>query len=129
MEASISASMNEDHKVYKKTEDTHKLVASGEGSTNDREKIIISVGTKSVGCIRQDEECEEGEIRECMMQSIVEDPVTEGIDLGKSIEPSSNNVHSSLCFTSKEKGYSMPLHVESHEDFVKACDEKAEKIL
>ncbi|XP_015073046.1 uncharacterized protein LOC107017296 [Solanum pennellii] len=119
VEASVPASMNEDHKVYKKTQDTYNLVASGEGSANDGEKIIKSVGTERLGCVGQDEECEEGEIREYMMQSIVEDPMTKGIDSGKNSEPSSKNVHSSLCFT----------NAESHEDFVKACDEKAEKDL
>ncbi|KAH0682054.1 hypothetical protein KY289_019806 [Solanum tuberosum] len=107
VEASVSGSMNiEDHTVYKKTQDTHNLVASGEGSANDGEKISISacteeecygsdyesdghqafaghVNTESVGCVREDEEYEDGEVREPMMQSIVEDPIAEGMDSGK----------------------------------------------
>ncbi|KAH0682056.1 hypothetical protein KY289_019808 [Solanum tuberosum] len=151
-EASFSVSMNiEDHTVYKKTQNIHNLVASGEGSANDGEKISISAGTEeecyasayesdgyqafaghvdteSVGCVREDDIYEDGKIREPMMQSIAEDPMAEGMDSGKNNESSSKNVHSSLCFTNEEKSYSMPLHTESYDDFVKACDEKAEKL-
>ncbi|KAK6790963.1 hypothetical protein RDI58_010044 [Solanum bulbocastanum] len=107
VEAYVSGSMNiEDRTVYKKTQDTHNLVASGEGLANDGEKISISacteeecygsdyesdghqafaghVDTESVGCVREDEEYEDGEVREPMMQSIVEDPIAEGMDSGK----------------------------------------------
>ncbi|KAH0678544.1 hypothetical protein KY284_019629 [Solanum tuberosum] len=151
-EASFSVGMNiEDHTVYKKTQNIHNLVASGEGSANDGEKISISAGTEeecyasafesdgyqafaghvdteSVGCVREDDIYEDGKIREPMMQSIAEDPMAEGMDSGKNNESSSKNVHSSLCFTNEEKSYSMPLHTESYDDFVKACDEKAEKL-
>ncbi|KAH0757151.1 hypothetical protein KY290_020644 [Solanum tuberosum] len=151
-EASFSVSMNiEDHTVYKKTQNIHNLVASGEGSANDGEKIRISAGTEeecyasayesdgyqafaghvdteSVGCVREDDIYDDGKIREPMMQSIAQDPMAEGMNSGKNNESSSKNVHSSLCFTNEEKSYSMPLHTESYDDFVKACDEKAEKL-
>ncbi|WMV23424.1 hypothetical protein MTR67_016809 [Solanum verrucosum] len=103
------------------------LVASGEGSANDGEKISTEeecyvsdafagrVDTDNVGCVREDDIYEDGEIREPLMQSIAEDPMAEGMDSGKNNE---------------EKGYSMPLHThESHNNFMKACDEKSEKIL
>ncbi|MCD7463738.1 hypothetical protein HAX54_051307 [Datura stramonium] len=88
VEVSVSEGMNiEDHMVYKKTQDPHNMVASGEGSANDEEKISISAGTEeecygsdyesdghhafaghvdteSVGCGREDEEYEDGEVRE-----------------------------------------------------------------
>nr|XP_010319270.1 uncharacterized protein LOC104646706 [Solanum lycopersicum] len=92
VEASVSVSMNiEDHTVYKKTEDTHNLVASGKGSANDgsdyesdgHQAFAGHVDIESVGCVREDEEYENGEIREPMMQTIVEDPVAEGMDSKK----------------------------------------------
>ncbi|WMV23430.1 hypothetical protein MTR67_016815 [Solanum verrucosum] len=121
VEASVSASMNiEDHKVYKKNQDTHNLVANGEESANDGGKISMSAGTEeecygsdgyqvfaghvdteSVGCVREDDIYEDGEIRELLMQSIAEDPMAEGMDSGKN---------------------------KSYDDFFKGCDEKAEKI-
>ncbi|KAG5608923.1 hypothetical protein H5410_020204, partial [Solanum commersonii] len=121
VEASVSASMNiEDHKVYKKNQDTHNLVANGEESANDGGKISMSAGTEeecygsdgyqvfeghvdteSVGCVREDDIYEDGEIRELLMQSIAEDPMAEGMDSGKN---------------------------KSYDDFFKGCDEKTEKI-
>ncbi|KAK6790965.1 hypothetical protein RDI58_010046 [Solanum bulbocastanum] len=121
VEASVSASMNiEDHKVYKKSQDTHNLIANGEDSANDGEKISMSVGTEeecngsdgyqvfagdvvteSVGCIREDDIYEDGEIRELLMQSIAEDLMAEGMDSGKN---------------------------KSYDDFLKGCDVKAETI-
>ncbi|KAH0682061.1 hypothetical protein KY289_019813 [Solanum tuberosum] len=118
VEASASVSMNiEDHMVYRKTQDTHNLVASGEGSANDGEKISISAGTEEecyasdgykafaghddtegVECVREDEECEDGEIREPLMQSIAEDPNAEGMDSGKNNESSSKNVQNVAVF-------------------------------
>ncbi|KAH0678550.1 hypothetical protein KY284_019635 [Solanum tuberosum] len=118
VEASVSASMSiEDHMVYKTTQDTHNLVASGEGSANDGEKISISAGTEEeryafddykafaghvdtegVGCVREDEECEDGEIREPLMQSIAEDPNAEGMDSGKNNESSSKYVQNVAVF-------------------------------
>uniref|UniRef100_M1ATI6 Btz domain-containing protein n=1 Tax=Solanum tuberosum TaxID=4113 RepID=M1ATI6_SOLTU len=111
----------EDHKVYKKTQYTHNLVANGEESENDGEKISMSAGTEeecygsdgyqvfaghvdteSVGCVREDDIYEDGEIRELLMQSIAEDPMAEGMDSGKN---------------------------KSYDDYVNGCDEKAEKIL
>ncbi|XP_055801185.1 uncharacterized protein LOC129870420 isoform X2 [Solanum dulcamara] len=159
VEASVSAGMNiEDHMVYKKTQDPHNLVASGEGSANDEDKISAGteeecygsdyesdghhafaghVDSESVGCVIEDEEYEDGEVREPMMQSIAEDPIAEGMDSEKNNEYSSKNAQSSSgfsgvgeshCFTNVEKGYSMPVHTESNDDFVKSCDDKADKI-
>ncbi|XP_055800471.1 uncharacterized protein LOC129869932 [Solanum dulcamara] len=97
VEASVSAGMNiEDLMVCRKTQDTHNLVASGEGSEDECYGFDYE----------SDEEYEEGEIREPMMQSI-----SEGMDSGKNNEYSSKNVHT-----------------ESYADFVKRCDEKAEKM-
>ncbi|XP_055802498.1 uncharacterized protein LOC129871571 [Solanum dulcamara] len=160
VEASVSASMNiEDHMVCKKTQDPHNLVASGEGLANDEEKISISAGTEeecygsdyesdghhafaghvdteSVECSREDEEYEDGEVREPMMPSIEEDPIAEGMESEKNNVSSSKNAHSSgfsgvaesHCFTNDEKVYSIPIPTESNADFVKGCDEKAVKI-
>ncbi|KAG5608902.1 hypothetical protein H5410_020183 [Solanum commersonii] len=109
VEASVSASMNiEDHKVYKKNQDTDNLVANGEESANDGGKISMSAGTEeecygsdgyqvfaghvdteSVGCVREDDIYED------------EDPMAEEMDSGKN---------------------------KSYDDFFKGCDEKAEKI-
>ncbi|KAK4720831.1 hypothetical protein R3W88_011064 [Solanum pinnatisectum] len=128
VEASVSASMSiEDHMVYKNTQDTHNLVTSGEGSANDGEKISISAGTEKkcyasdcykafaghvdtegVGCVREDEECEDGEIREPLMQSIAEDPNVEGMDSGKNNESSSKNVQNIAVFR-PVTGTSLPL--------------------
>lgn len=103
VEASVSAGMNiEDHMVRKKIQDPHNVFASVEGSANDEEKISISAGTEeecygsdyesdghhafaghvdseNVGCGREDEEYEDGEVREPMMPSIEEDPIAEEI--------------------------------------------------
>ncbi|MCE3217067.1 hypothetical protein HAX54_010222 [Datura stramonium] len=160
VEVSVSEGMNiEDHMVYKKTQDPHNMVASGEGSANDEEKISISAGTEeecygsdyesdghhafaghvdteSVGCGREDEEYEDGEVREPMMPSIEEDPIAEGMESEKNNESSSKNAHSSgfsgvgesFRFNNDEKDYSIPVHTESNDDFVKGCDEKAVKI-
>ncbi|XP_049353991.1 uncharacterized protein LOC125818545 [Solanum verrucosum] len=101
VEASVSASMQiEDHMVYKKTQDTHNLVASGEGSANDGEKISISAGTEEecMRYVREDEECEDGEIREPLVQSIAEDPNAKGMDSGKNNESSSKNVQNVAVF-------------------------------
>ncbi|CAN4106880.1 unnamed protein product [Withania somnifera] len=152
---SVSEGMNiEDHMVYKKTQVQNNLVASGE------EKVSISAGTEeecygsdyesdgrhafaghvdseSVGCVREDEEYEDGEVREPMMQSIAEDPIAEGIDSEENNESSSKNAQSysgfsgigeSHCFTDDEKGYSIPVHTKSNDDVVKGCDDKADKI-
>ncbi|KAH0679155.1 hypothetical protein KY284_020240 [Solanum tuberosum] len=118
------------------------FIASGEGLTNDGEKISTEeecyasdafagrVDTDNVECAREDDIYEDGEIRKSLVQPIEEDPMAEGMDSGKNNESSSKNVHYSLCFTDEEKGYSMPLHThESHDDFMKACDDKVEKIL
>uniref|UniRef100_A0A0V0J0K0 Putative ovule protein n=1 Tax=Solanum chacoense TaxID=4108 RepID=A0A0V0J0K0_SOLCH len=107
VETSVSVGMNiEDHMVCKKTQDPHNVFASVEGSANDEEKISISAGTEeecygsdyesdghhaiaghvdteSVGCGREDEEYEDGEVREPIMPSIEEDPIAEGMDSGK----------------------------------------------
>ncbi|MCE3050858.1 hypothetical protein HAX54_048313 [Datura stramonium] len=160
VEASVSEGMNfEDHMVYKKTQDPHNLVASGLGSPNDGEKISISVGTEdecygsdyesdghhafvghvdaeSVGCGREDEEYEDGEVREPMMQSIAVDPIAEGMESEKNNESSCKNAHSSgfsgvggsHFFKNDWKYYRIPVHTESSDDFVKGCDEKADKI-
>ncbi|KAJ8562702.1 hypothetical protein K7X08_031154 [Anisodus acutangulus] len=142
VEACVSEGMNiEDHMVYKKTQDPQNLAASGEVSANDEEKISISAGTEeecygsdyesdghhafaghvdteSVWCGREDEEYEDGEVREPVMQSIAEDPIAEGMESGKNNESSSKNNY--------EKDYSIPVHTEFNED-VKGCDEKADK--
>ncbi|KAH0692543.1 hypothetical protein KY285_019640 [Solanum tuberosum] len=60
------------------------------------------VDTESVGCVREDDIYEDGEIRELLMQSIAEDPMAEWIDSGTN---------------------------KSYDDYVNGCDEKAEKIL
>ncbi|KAM3338719.1 hypothetical protein P3S68_030805 [Capsicum galapagoense] len=159
-EASISGGMNiEDHMVYKKTQDPQNLVASGEGLANDEEKISISAGseeecygsdyesdghhafaghvdTEGVECAREDEEYEDGEVREPMLPSIAEDPIAEGMELENNNESSCKNAHSSgfsgleesHCFNNDEKDYSMPGHTESNDDLLKGCDEKAVKI-
>uniref|UniRef100_M1ATG5 Uncharacterized protein n=1 Tax=Solanum tuberosum TaxID=4113 RepID=M1ATG5_SOLTU len=114
VEASVSMSMNiEDHKVYKKTQDTHNLVANDgkismsagteeECYGSDGYQVFVGhVDTESVGCVREDDIYEDGEIRELLLQSIAEDPMAEGMDSGKN---------------------------KSYDDFLKGCDEKAEKI-
>ncbi|KAJ8564944.1 hypothetical protein K7X08_001404 [Anisodus acutangulus] len=143
VEVSVSEGMNiEDHMVLKNTQDPQNLAASGKGSANDEEKISISAGTEeecygsdyeSDGhhafgghvdtanrCGREDEEYEDGEVREPMMQSIAEDPIAEGMESEKNNESFSKN--------NDEKDYSIPVHTESNEDVVKGCVEKADKI-
>ncbi|KAK4720830.1 hypothetical protein R3W88_011063 [Solanum pinnatisectum] len=139
-ETSFSVSMNiEDHTVYKKTQNIRNLVASCEGSANDGEKISISAGTE--------EECYVSAYESDGYQAFAGHVDTEGVGVSermtstktktqwlrgwiqeKNNESSSKNVHSSLCFTNEEKTCSMPLHTESYDDFVKACDEKDEKL-
>ncbi|XP_059291332.1 uncharacterized protein LOC132044821 isoform X1 [Lycium ferocissimum] len=159
VEASVSEGMDiEDHMGYKKTQDAHNLVAGGERSANNEEKISISAGTEeecygsdyesdghhafaghvdtASGCGREDDEYEDGEVREPMMQSIAEDPLAEGMDSDKNNESSSKNAHcsefpgvgESHCFNNDEKDYSIPVHTVSNDDFVKGCDGKAHKI-
>lgn len=160
VEASVSLDMNiEDHMVCKKTQDPHNLVSSGEGLANDEEKVSISAGTdeecygsdcesdghhafaghvdnESVGCVREDEEYEDGEVREPMMPPIEEDPIAEGMESEENNESSCKNAPSSGvsgvgesgCFNNDEKDYSIPVHTESNGDFVKGSDEKAVKI-
>ncbi|XP_015073443.1 uncharacterized protein LOC107017717 [Solanum pennellii] len=157
VEASVSAGMNiEDHMVRKKTQDPHNVFASVEGSANDEEKISISAGTEeecygsdyesdghhafaghvdseNVGCGREDEEYEDGEVREPMMPSIEEDPIAEGMESEKNNVSSSKNAHSSgvgesHCFNNDDKGYSIPVHTESNDDLVKGCVEKTVQI-
>lgn len=160
VETSVSVGMNiEDHMVCKKTQDPHNVFASVEGSANDEEKISISAGTEeecygsdyesdghhaiaghvdteSVGCGREDEEYEDGEVREPIMPSIEEDPIAEGMESEKNNVSSSKNVHSSglsgvresHCFNNDDKGYTIPVHTESNDDFVKGCDEKTVQI-
>ncbi|CAN4106879.1 unnamed protein product [Withania somnifera] len=156
---SVSEGMNvEDHMVYKKTQDQNNLVASGEGSANDEEKISISAGTEeecygsdyesdghhafaglvdseNVGCGREDEEYEDGEVRESMMPPIEEDPIAEEMESEKNNESSSINAHSSgFCgvgeshgFNNDEKDCSLPVHTESTDE-LEGCDERAVKI-
>ncbi|KAJ8562703.1 hypothetical protein K7X08_031155 [Anisodus acutangulus] len=156
VEACVSEGMNiEDHMVLKNTQDPQNLAASGEVSANDEEKISISAGTEdecygsdyesdghhafvglvdteSVVCVREDEEYEDGEVREPMLPSIAEDPIAEGIESEKNSESSSkkavSGVGESHCLNNDEKDYSIPVHTESNDDFVKGCDEKADKI-
>ncbi|KAF3673087.1 putative macrophage erythroblast attacher-like [Capsicum annuum] len=158
---SVSEAMNiEGHILLEKTQDPHNLVASGEGSANNGEKVSISASTEeecygsdyesdghhafeghvdseSVGCVREDEDYEDGEVREPMMQSIAGDAIAEGKNSEKNNESSSKNagfssgfsgVGESHGFTNDEKGYSKPVHTESNDDFVKGCDVKAVKI-
>uniref|UniRef100_A0A3Q7GQH2 Uncharacterized protein n=1 Tax=Solanum lycopersicum TaxID=4081 RepID=A0A3Q7GQH2_SOLLC len=124
VEASVSAGMNiEDHMVRKKIQDPHNVFASVEGSANDEEKISISA---------EDEEYEDGEVREPMMPSIEEDPIAEGMESEKNNVSSSKNARSSgigesHCFNNDDKGYSIPVHTDN-DDLVKGCDEKTVQI-
>ncbi|OIT30425.1 PREDICTED: uncharacterized protein LOC109210008 [Nicotiana attenuata] len=146
----VEASVLEGINVEDKRE-THHLVASGVGSAIDEEKISISAGTEeecygsdyesdgnhafaghvdaeSVGCGREDEEYEEGEVREPMMQSIAEDPIAEGMDSEKNSKSAHSAGSSGVEVNYDEKDNSLPVHTESNDDFVKGCDEKADKI-
>ncbi|CAN4090139.1 unnamed protein product [Withania somnifera] len=159
VEVSVSEGTNvEDHMIFKKTQDPHNLVVSGEGSANDDEKINISAGSEeecygsdyesdghhafaghvdseNVGCGREDEEYEDGEVRESMMPPIEEDPTAEEMESEKNNESFSKTAHSSgfsgvgesHCSNNDEKDYSIPVHTES-KDELKGCDEKAVKI-
>ncbi|KAG5608908.1 hypothetical protein H5410_020189 [Solanum commersonii] len=145
VEASVSASMNiEDHKVYKKTQDTHNLVANGEESANDGEKISMSAGTEeecygyqvfaghvdteSVGCVREDDIYEDCEIRELLMQSVAddlgcvrEDDIYED---GEIRELLMQSIAEDPMAEGMDSGKN-----KSYDDYVKGCAEKAEKIL
>ncbi|XP_060185050.1 uncharacterized protein LOC132614585 [Lycium barbarum] len=149
VEASVSEGMDiGDHKICKNTQEPHNLVTSGEGSANDEEKISISAGTEeecygsdyesdghhafvglvdtASGCGREDEEYEDGEVREPMMQSIAEDPIAEGMESENN--DSSVKNQESHCFNNDEKDYSVPVHTESNADFVKGCEDRDDKI-
>ncbi|XP_059291331.1 uncharacterized protein LOC132044820 [Lycium ferocissimum] len=149
VEASVSEGMDiGDHKICKNTQEPHNLVTSGEGSANDEEKISISAGTEeecygsdyesdghhafaglvdtASGCGREDEEYEDGEVREPMMQSIAEDPIAERMESGNN-EASCKN-QESHCFNNDEKDYSIPVHTESNAEFAKGCEDKDDKI-
>ncbi|CAN4090140.1 unnamed protein product [Withania somnifera] len=155
MSASVSEGMSiDDHMVSKKTQDQHNFVASGEEKislsacteeecydfdykSDGRHAFAGHVDSESVGCVREEEEYEDGEVREHKMQSIAEDPIAEGMDPEQNNESSSKSAQSSSgfsgvgeshCFTNDEKGYSIPVHTKSNNDSVKSCDDKADKI-
>ncbi|KAH0678549.1 hypothetical protein KY284_019634 [Solanum tuberosum] len=78
------------------------LQESSSSTCSDLSVFAGHVDTESMGCVREDDIYEDGEIRELLMQSIAEDPMAEGMDSGTN---------------------------KSYDDYVNGCDEKAEKNL
>ncbi|MCD7463741.1 hypothetical protein HAX54_051310 [Datura stramonium] len=119
VEASVSEGMN--------FEDHEDECYGSDYESDGHHAFVGHVDAESVGCGREDEEYED--VSQQLTQLL-----RDGV--GENNESSCKNAHSSgfsgvggsHFFKNDWKYYRIPVHTESSDDFVKGCDEKADKI-